>query len=83
MSTQTFSPTTSKDFKIVQPETTFSGSRIEPVQRGLPKITQSLCPECIRVIEARVFDEDGRVMMEKTCPQHGFFRVPKIIAEEG
>ena len=74
MSTQTFSPTTSKDFKIVQPETTFSGSRIEPVQRGLPKITQSLCPECIRVIEARVFDEDGRVMMEKTCPQHGFFR---------
>ena len=74
MSTQTFSPTTAKDFKIVQPETTFSGSRIDPVQRGLPKITQSLCPECIRVIEARVFDENGRVMMEKTCPQHGFFR---------
>ncbi len=26
------------------------------------------------MIEARVFEENGRVMMEKTCPQHGDFR---------
>lgn len=74
MSTQIFSPNTAKGFTVIQPETTFSGSQIEPVRKGLPRITQSLCPECTRVIEARVFEENGKVMMEKTCPQHGFFR---------
>lgn len=74
MSTQTFSPATAKDFKVIQPDTTFGGSPIEPIRRGLPKITQSLCPECTRVIEARVFEENGKVMMEKTCPQHGYFK---------
>jgi len=74
LSTQTFSPTTSKGFRVLQPETTLGGSPITPVHKGLPKITQSLCPECTRVIEARIFDESGRVMMEKTCAQHGYFK---------
>jgi 7,8-dihydro-6-hydroxymethylpterin dimethyltransferase len=74
LSTQTFSPATTKRFKVLQPETTHGGSRIEPVQKGLPKTTQSLCPECLRVIDARVFEEGGRVIMEKTCEQHGDFR---------
>lgn len=74
MSTQTFSPAPANGFKVLQPETTHSGSPIDPVRRGLPKTTQSLCPECIRVIDARVFEEDGRVFMDKTCPEHGYFR---------
>jgi uncharacterized radical SAM superfamily Fe-S cluster-containing enzyme len=74
LSTQTFSPTTAKGFKVLQPETTYGGNTIEPPHKGLPKITQSLCPECTRVIEARVFEENGKVIMEKTCPQHGYFR---------
>lgn len=74
MSTQTFAPPKVKGFQVIQPETTYTGSRIDPIHRGLPKITQSLCPECIRIIEARVFEEKGKVMMEKTCPQHGYFK---------
>jgi 7,8-dihydro-6-hydroxymethylpterin dimethyltransferase len=74
LSTQTFSPAPANGFKVLQPETTHSGSPIDPVRRGLPKTTQSLCPECIRVIDARVFEEDGRVFMDKTCPEHGYFR---------
>ncbi|HEX8984033.1 MAG TPA: radical SAM protein [Bryobacteraceae bacterium] len=74
MSTQTFSPSVSKDFKVLQPDTTWGGSPIKPVPHGLPKTTQSLCPECVRVIEARIFEEDGRVIMEKCCPEHGSFR---------
>jgi uncharacterized radical SAM superfamily Fe-S cluster-containing enzyme len=74
VSTQTFAPTKAKGFEVLQPETTFSGSQIEPIHTGLPKITQSLCPECTRVIEARLFEENGKVVMEKTCPQHGYFR---------
>jgi 7,8-dihydro-6-hydroxymethylpterin dimethyltransferase len=74
LSTQTFSPTVSKGFKVLQPEKTWGGSPIKPVQTGLPKMTQSLCPECVRVIDARVFEENGRVIMEKSCPEHGSFR---------
>lgn len=62
------------NFVVDQPDTTYTGSRIEPVKKGLPKITQSLCPECLRVLEAREFEEEGKVFMEKNCPQHGYFK---------
>jgi uncharacterized radical SAM superfamily Fe-S cluster-containing enzyme len=62
------------DFKVIQPETTHTGTRIEPLQMGLPKTTTSLCPECAQKMEARIFECDGKVVMEKTCPTHGEFR---------
>jgi len=62
------------EFEIIQPKTTFTGSPIEPLQKGLPKTTQSICPECLQVIDARLFEEDGAVYMEKTCVEHGEFR---------
>ncbi len=74
MTILTLAPKKSDKFKILQPETTFTGAPIEPVQCGLPKFTQSLCPECTTLIEARVFEEDGKVLMEKTCPEHGYFQ---------
>jgi len=63
-------------FHCKQPETTLSGSPIVPIVKGLPKFTQSLCPECStpNLIEARLFEEDGKVWMEKTCQEHGYFR---------
>jgi hypothetical protein len=63
-----------KTFQVLHPETTYSGSCIRPPKKGLPKVTHSLCPECTRVIEALVFEENGKVMMEKTCPHHGYFK---------
>jgi len=33
--------------------------------------TQSICPECNRLIPAVVFERDGKVFMTKTCPVHG------------
>jgi uncharacterized radical SAM superfamily Fe-S cluster-containing enzyme len=62
------------DFKVLQPKTTYTGTPIQPIHRGLPKITQSLCPECTKLIEAVLSEEDGRVVMEKTCPEHGDFK---------
>jgi len=38
------------------------------------KYTKSLCPECTKVIDAEVYAENGKVWMEKTCPEHGVFR---------
>jgi uncharacterized radical SAM superfamily Fe-S cluster-containing enzyme len=52
---------------------TYSGAEIPPLEMGLPKVVPSLCPECLKKIDARLWDEDGKVMMEKTCPEHGKF----------
>jgi uncharacterized radical SAM superfamily Fe-S cluster-containing enzyme len=61
-------------FQILQPETTYTGAPIEPLRKGLPKTTQSLCPECTQLIEARIFEDAGKVVMEKHCAEHGDFR---------
>ncbi|MBZ5553901.1 MAG: radical SAM protein [Acidobacteriia bacterium] len=60
--------------QVIQPKTTYTGARIDPPHVGLPKVTQSICPECTQLIDALVFEEDGKVMMEKTCPEHGYVK---------
>ncbi len=62
------------EFKVIQPTTTYTGAPIEPVEQGLPKITESLCPECGKVIRADIFADQGKVIMEKNCAEHGTFR---------
>ena len=47
--------------------------------RPLPYVTQSICPECflendeVHVIDATLYEEDGKVMYKKTCEKHGEF----------
>jgi len=43
------------------------------LKKGLPKEIQSLCPECANIIGATLVERDGKVMVEKTCPEHGYF----------
>jgi len=57
-----------------QPTQTHTGTEIKPLQRGLPKTVGSICPECYINIDARLFAEDGKVWMEKTCPEHGYYK---------
>jgi 7,8-dihydro-6-hydroxymethylpterin dimethyltransferase len=40
---------------------------------GLAGRTQSICPECKRVLEAELLERDGRVLISRTCPDHGTF----------
>ncbi len=69
------------DYKIVEQQNlhtgteqrTLTGSLIQPLVMGLPKKTQSLCPECIKVIPARQYEKDGKVIMTKECSDHGEF----------
>lgn len=37
------------------------------------KETKSLCPECGKPLDAEVYDEDGRILIKKTCDEHGEF----------
>jgi hypothetical protein len=35
------------------------------------KSTKSICPECLIVLDATIFEEDGKVFIKKECPEHG------------
>ncbi len=39
----------------------------------LVRETMSVCPECFRVIPAKIVNRDGKLYMVKTCPEHGGF----------
>jgi 7,8-dihydro-6-hydroxymethylpterin dimethyltransferase len=56
--------------------TTYSGVPTNNITKGLPKQVESICPDpdCGKVILARLFAEDGKVYMDKTCPQHGYYK---------
>ncbi len=59
---------------IDEPRTTYSGTPIPPVKFGLPKEIDSLCPECLEIIKATLYPEDGKVWIKKTCKEHGDFK---------
>ncbi|MDP7420587.1 MAG: radical SAM protein [bacterium] len=37
--------------------------------------TRSVCPACIKDLPAEVIEEEGKIFLVKTCPEHGEFRV--------
>jgi uncharacterized radical SAM superfamily Fe-S cluster-containing enzyme len=55
---------------------TFGGVPTNNITKGLPKQVDSICPDpdCGTVIRARLFEENGKVYMEKTCKTHGYFK---------
>lgn len=58
-------------------------SAISPIQATRKKdaeyvfyeLTRSICPECRRVIDAKILLRDGKVWMQKRCPKCGPFEV--------
>ena len=59
-------------FDVHLAQTTDSSLHPAEVARGnLIRQTQSICPECNRVLPALIFERDGKVFMTKTCPDHG------------
>ncbi len=56
------------------PTHTLSGVRIDPVIRRLPRTVETLCPECGAIVLGRYFVREGQVLIEKTCPEHGYFQ---------
>jgi uncharacterized radical SAM superfamily Fe-S cluster-containing enzyme len=37
------------------------------------KKTQSLCPECLKILPATIFERNGKVWIKKECSEHGEF----------
>jgi uncharacterized radical SAM superfamily Fe-S cluster-containing enzyme len=38
------------------------------------KSTRSICPECLKALDATIYEEDGKVFIKKECPEHGLFQ---------
>lgn len=38
------------------------------------KKTGSVCPDCLQVITAEIYEENDQIWMRKTCPDHGDFK---------
>jgi uncharacterized radical SAM superfamily Fe-S cluster-containing enzyme len=38
------------------------------------KNTKSICPECLKVLDATIFEDAGKVYIKKECSEHGFFQ---------
>lgn len=45
--------------------------------------TQSLCPVCLRLVDASYIKDGGMVYLRKQCPEHGDFQVPAWKEGEG
>jgi len=41
---------------------------------NLLKMTRSICPECFKVLDAEIFEENGKVYIKKHCVEHGQFQ---------
>ncbi len=37
------------------------------------KTTRSICPECLQQLDATIYEDNGKVFIKKTCPEHGPF----------
>lgn len=37
-------------------------------------MTKSLCPECLKTIDATIYEEENKVYIAKECTEHGFFK---------
>ena len=35
------------------------------------KTTKSICPECLKAVDATIYEDEGKVFIRKTCPEHG------------
>ncbi|MEA2000000.1 MAG: radical SAM protein, partial [Euryarchaeota archaeon] len=45
----------------------------ETAAKRIKMKTKSLCPVCFRVIEAEVYEEEGKILIKKQCEKHGEF----------
>ncbi|MBI5971184.1 MAG: radical SAM protein [Deltaproteobacteria bacterium] len=59
---------------VSDPGTTWSGTPKKPISFGLPKEIESVCPECMEIIKATLYAEDGLVWIKKTCEKDGEFK---------
>jgi uncharacterized radical SAM superfamily Fe-S cluster-containing enzyme len=64
-------PPPRREITILTKAATESPLRLQPVT--LINQTQSLCPECLAILEAEVYEQAGKIWIRKNCSKHGEF----------
>jgi uncharacterized radical SAM superfamily Fe-S cluster-containing enzyme len=67
------------EFLIVKYVTTHRGVKLQQLKESkhgakephVIKTTNSLCPECLERLEAKLVEKNGQVLIVKNCPKHG------------
>ena len=50
---------------------------MKPMPAPTPiRTTKSTCPICYHIIDAKWYEENGAVYMDKNCTEHGTFKDP-------
>jgi len=44
------------------------------------KATETLCPDCLRPVPGMVYEQEGKVFLERDCPEHG--RTPALVSSD-
>ena len=45
----------------------------------MEKTTRSLCPKCLKEINAKIIKKNGMLYLTKKCDKHGYFEAPHIL----
>jgi 7,8-dihydro-6-hydroxymethylpterin dimethyltransferase len=53
----------------------FFGDQRNETQMKILRETKSVCPHCLMMIPAAIYEKEGEVYMQKACPEHGGFDV--------
>ncbi|MCJ7442986.1 MAG: radical SAM protein [Methanotrichaceae archaeon] len=69
----------SDSFTILREPTEAKSNNVDIAAIGMQqtiidKTVSSLCPICLKIVQAHIFEETGKVFMEKYCEDHGDFR---------
>ena len=59
------------EYQTITMEQRYKG---ESFKNNLPLATQSLCPTCLAVIDATIYEDNEKVYMEKFCPAHVLYK---------
>ncbi len=64
-----------RSYEVAGKKIKIGGASLPELRQGerLLRTTSSLCPECLWILPAIVFERDGKVWIRKTCPIHGEF----------
>jgi uncharacterized radical SAM superfamily Fe-S cluster-containing enzyme len=54
----------------------FENHRLQGIVKKMNAIknTKSICPECLKVLDATIFEDHGKVYIKKKCSEHGSFQ---------
>jgi tetraether lipid synthase len=59
---------------LALPKTSIVNNKEQVISMNSIKNTQSICPECLKALDAEIYEDGGKVFIKKECSEHGAFQ---------